>query len=178
MHLFSIISPTLIFDFLFFVQTITWDRKEKVLPLKINCLTPWQTAVPIKSGNMGEAHSVCYTPSEFTVLNTIFLLLLMDFAKVTSKMPSKEYHSSVYISRISIALLTKSKRFVRLALKVSHEMVILVVLIFIFLMAPCVSYFDRPDSGINPRDTLYHNRSTHKIITTVGYVCKHSWKNK
>lgn len=163
MHLFSIISPTLIFDFLFFVQTITWDRKEKVLPLKINCLTPWQTAVPIKSGNMGEAHSVCYTPSEFTVLNTTFLLLLMDFAKVTSKMPSKEYHSSIYISRISIALLTKSKRFVRL-----------IVLIFIFLVAPCVSYFDRPDSGINPRDTLYHKRSTHKIITTVGYVCKHS----
>lgn len=164
MHLFSTISPTLIFDFLFFVQATTWDRKEKVLPLQINCLTPWQIAVPVKSGNMGEAHSICYTPSEFTVLNPIALMLLMDFAKVTSKMPSEECNSSIHISWISIALLTKSKRFVRLAPKVSHEMVILIVLIFIFLMSPCVSYLDRPDSGINPRDILSHNRSTLILI--------------
>ena len=86
----------------------------------------------------------------------------MEIATTTSKMPLEEHPSSILVSWISVAVLTKSERFASLAPKVlQYQMrpVILIVLISIFLKAPCVSYFDRADPGINPSEILPHTSS-------------------
>lgn len=96
----------------------------------------------------------------------------------TSKMQLEEHPSSILVSWILVAVMTNSERFVSLAPKVLQyqmRLVILIVLISIFLKAPCVSYFDKADPGINPSEILLHTTavgSSSYKITTKGYVCK------
>lgn len=99
-------------------------------------------------------------------------------------MQLEEHPSSILVSWILVAVMTNSERFVSLAPKVLQyqmRLVILIVLISIFLKAPCVSYFDKADPGINPSEILLHTTavgSSSYKITTKGYVCKVSWRNR